>query len=86
MVSEANLLETCQSCHPAATEGFALFQPHADHNDREHYPYTYWSYHLMTALLLGTFSFFGLHTALWLVRLSLNAFRGEDGHATHQGD
>ena len=86
MVSEANLLETCQSCHPSATEGFALFQPHADHNDRENYPFAYWSYHLMTALLLGTFTFFGLHTALWLVRLSLNALRGEDPHATHEGD
>ena len=86
MVSEANLLETCRSCHPSATEGFTRFQPHADHNDRENYPFAYWSYHLMTALLLGTFSFFGLHTALWLVRLSLDALRGAGGHATHQGD
>jgi hypothetical protein len=86
MVNEANLMETCRSCHPAATEGFTRFQPHADHNDRENYPFAYWSYHLMTLLLLGTFTFFGLHTALWLVRLSLNALRGEGGHATHQGD
>ncbi|MDP2958275.1 MAG: cytochrome c3 family protein [Longimicrobiales bacterium] len=75
-VSEANLLATCQTCHETATAGFAKFQPHADHNDRERYPYVYWSYHLMTALLLGVFLVFGAHTALWLARLGVDALRG----------
>lgn len=77
MVSEANLLGTCQSCHPKATAGFALFQPHADHHDRENYPYVYWSYHIMTLLLLGTFTVFGIHTFLWVARLGVNALKGE---------
>lgn len=84
-VSEANLLGTCQSCHPDATAGFALFQPHADHSDRENYPYTYWAYHLMTALLIGTFTAFGIHTALWVVRLGIEAVRGDSGHAPTTG-
>ena len=75
-VSEANLRATCRTCHETATAGFAKFQPHADHNDRERYPYVYWSYHLMTVLLLGTFTVFGVHTALWLARLGVDALRG----------
>ena len=78
-VSEARLLGTCQTCHPSATAGFAEFQPHADHTDRERYPYVYWSYHLMTALLVGTFTLFGIHTVLWLGRLGIDALRGTPG-------
>jgi len=64
------LIETCGECHERASAGFVLFQPHADHNDRERYPGVYWTYHLMAALLVGVFGFFGLHTFLWLVRLA----------------
>ncbi len=85
-VNESNLLGTCASCHPAATAGFTQFQPHADHNDREKYPMVYWSYHLMTALLIGVFTVFGAHTALWLVRLGLDAVRGGSGHVSSDGD
>lgn len=82
-VSEARLLETCRTCHEDAGPAFALFEPHADHHDRERYPYAYWSYHLMTALLIGTFTFFGIHTLLWLARLSLDALKGNA--TTHHG-
>ncbi|MHB1194362.1 MAG: cytochrome c3 family protein [Longimicrobiales bacterium] len=82
-VHEANVLGTCQACHEGATPGFALFQPHADHNDRERYPFVYWSYHLMTALLVGTFSLFGIHTLLWVARLSIDAIRGGSPHSHH---
>jgi len=84
-VSEAKLLGTCQTCHATATAGFAEFQPHADHNDRERYPYVYWSYHLMTALLVGTFTLFGIHTVLWLARLGIDAVRGTS-HSSHSHD
>lgn len=83
-VSAENLLETCRTCHETATAGFALFQPHADHGDRERYPYVYWSYHLMTALLVGVFVVFGAHTALWLARLGFDALRG--GPSSHHRD
>lgn len=82
-IHEANLLATCQACHEGATAGFAQFQPHADHNDRERYPYVYWAYHLMTALLVGTFTLFGIHTVLWVTRLSIDAIRGTSSHSHH---
>lgn len=82
-VSEARLLETCRTCHEQATARFAMFQPHADHNDRARYPYAYWAYHLMTALLVGTFALFGIHTVLWLLRLGIDAIRGAPAHSHH---
>lgn len=87
LVHETNLLATCQTCHPEATAGFALFQPHADHHDRERYPYVYWSYRLMTFLLLSTFALFGAHTLLWVARLAIDAIRGtpHDAHHSHGG-
>jgi predicted CXXCH cytochrome family protein len=83
-VGDERLLETCQTCHPRANASFAAFAPHVDHHDRENYPYVYWSYRLMTGLLIGVFAVFGLHTFLWLGRLTL--FRGaDDGHGDGSG-
>ena len=84
-MGEVNLLATCQACHENATAGFTAFQPHADHHDRENYPYVYWSYRLMTMLLIGVFTVFGAHTLLWVVRLGLDARRGEGAHGTPGG-
>jgi hypothetical protein len=83
MVNPDHVLQTCQSCHQQATAGFALFQPHADHNDRDRYPYVYWSYHLMTLLLTGTFLLFGTHTVLWLARLTVDALKGTSHRGHH---
>jgi hypothetical protein len=85
-VSAENRLKTCQKCHTQATAGFALFQPHANPRDRAHYPFVYWAYHLMAALLIATFTLFGVHTLLWLARLGLDALRGTSGHADSAGD
>jgi hypothetical protein len=68
MVSKARVLSTCQQCHPNATEGFAQYDPHADKHDRERNPWLYWSARFMTWLLVGVFSFFGLHALLWFPR------------------
>jgi len=77
-VSEENLLATCQTCHPKAGVKFAQFAPHVDHGDRERYPEVYWTYLLMTGLLIGVFTFFGLHSILWLFRLTILAPRDTD--------
>ncbi|MBT8485906.1 MAG: hypothetical protein HKO59_09360, partial [Phycisphaerales bacterium] len=63
-------VETCQQCHPDGGENFAAYIAHADHTDRENYPALYWTFVVMTALVIGTFTFFGVHTALWLARSS----------------
>jgi nitrate/TMAO reductase-like tetraheme cytochrome c subunit len=71
-VHPANLVATCARCHPAANANFVAYRPHGDHRDRAKYPVLFWTWLLMTALMAGVFSFFGLHTALWLIRLALD--------------
>ena len=67
-LSPTNILATCQKCHPGATIGFTEFRPHANPLDKTNYPMLHVVFLAMTALLIGTFSFFGLHTLAWLVR------------------
>ncbi|MBI3994563.1 MAG: hypothetical protein HY349_01170 [Nitrospirae bacterium] len=76
MIHEANLVETCKKCHPAATIGFAKYDPHADPDDPGRNPVLYYVGWFMTLLLLGVFAFFGLHTALWALRSGLVRSRG----------
>ena len=78
-VHPANLVRTCARCHPRANWNFVQYRPHGDHRDRVRYPELFWAWAFMTALLVGVFGFFGLHTLLWLARLAtdrvLRAFR-----------
>jgi cytochrome b subunit of formate dehydrogenase len=67
-LSPANIVTTCRKCHPGANAQFALYLPHANHLDATNYPVLHWTFVFMTALLIGTFGFFGLHTILWVVR------------------
>ncbi len=64
-VNPENLPETCGACHPGSSIRFAQFLPHADHGDRENYPVLYYTWLLMTGLLVAVFSAFWLHTLLW---------------------
>ncbi|MBP1653900.1 MAG: doubled protein [Bacteroidetes bacterium] len=67
-LSHNNVVGTCQKCHPGATRKFAGYLSHATHHDPEKYPYLFWTFWGMTALLAGTFAISGLHTLLWLPR------------------
>jgi cytochrome b subunit of formate dehydrogenase len=67
-LSRTNILATCQKCHHGATLGFTQYDPHADPLDGKHYPLLHVVFMAMTGLLIGVFSFFGLHTLVWLVR------------------
>ena len=67
-LSPKNLLNTCRRCHEDAGPNFTGYMTHADHSDKEKFPRLYWTYVVMTLLLLGVFAFFGLHTILWFVR------------------
>jgi len=67
-LSHDNIVATCGECHPGSHRQFAGYLTHATHHDPDKYPalfYTFWG---MTALLVGTFGFFGLHTLAWLPR------------------
>jgi cytochrome b subunit of formate dehydrogenase len=67
-LSETNILATCQQCHPSATIGFTGYKPHANPMDRENYPVLNFVFLAMTGLLISVFTFFGLHTIIWLLR------------------
>ncbi len=68
MLSEQNILATCQKCHPGATRGFTKFYAHAEETNRAKYPVMFYTYLFMTALLIGVFAFFFTHTFLWAYR------------------
>ena len=68
-LSQTNILATCQQCHPTATAGFTEYKPHANPLDRKNYPLLHLVFLGMTGLLIGVFSFFGLHTLIWLARV-----------------
>jgi hypothetical protein len=67
-VNPANLVATCAQCHPAANENFARYDPHADPTDVNRSALLHYTWRFMIWLLVGTFSFFGVHTVLWGVR------------------
>jgi thiosulfate reductase cytochrome b subunit len=73
-----NRLETCQKCHEGATAGFITFYPHGDMHDREKYPQMWFAYTGMIGLLIGTFAFFWLHSALWFYREWKDRKQGKD--------
>jgi cytochrome b subunit of formate dehydrogenase len=68
-LSRRNILATCSSCHPGARERFTGYLTHATHHDADKWPFLFWSFWGMTALLVGTLTFAILHTAAWLWRL-----------------
>jgi cytochrome b subunit of formate dehydrogenase len=63
-----HVVATCQKCHPGATRRFAGYLTHATHHDPVKYPLLFWTFWLMTGLLVGTFFISGVHTLLWLPR------------------
>jgi cytochrome b subunit of formate dehydrogenase len=68
MMNVNNRLETCQTCHEGASKGFITFHPHGNMHDREKYPEMWFASMGMIGLLIGTFAFFWLHSALWFYR------------------
>ena len=67
-----NVVATCGQCHEGSHRQFAGYLTHATHHDRDRYPYLFWTFRGMTALLIGTLTFALLHTLAWLVRLWLS--------------
>ena len=78
MVHNGNRLKTCQTCHANATEGYVTFQPHGTTNNFAEYPQMWLASKGMIGLLLGTFAFFWLHSALWFYREYQDRKHGKD--------
>ncbi len=68
-VHPRNRVDTCGACHKGVNANFVMYKPHGDPRDRENNPELYWVWLFMTILLVGVFSFFGLHSLLWFLRL-----------------
>jgi cytochrome b subunit of formate dehydrogenase len=68
-LSHDNVVDTCATCHPGAHRKFAGYLTHATHHDPDKYPFLFYSFWFMTALLAGTMTFAILHTLAWLWRL-----------------
>ncbi|MBN2367200.1 MAG: cytochrome b/b6 domain-containing protein, partial [Calditrichaeota bacterium] len=62
------VVETCRKCHPDANRRFTGYLTHATHHDKAKYPVLHFTFWAMTSLLVGVFSFFGIHTLLWMPR------------------
>jgi len=73
-----NRLKTCQSCHENATEGYVTFQPHGNTHDVKKYPVMWFASKGMIGLLVSTFAFFWLHSALWFYREYQDRKNGKD--------
>jgi len=67
-LSKERILGTCRQCHAGVGPKFTAYQPHANPLDAAHYPLLHQVFLFMTALLIGVFAVFGLHTLFWLVR------------------
>ncbi len=77
-----NVVQTCQKCHEDANRRFTGYLTHATHHDKTKYPILHFTFWAMTSLLIGVFSFFGLHTLLWLPR-SYRQLRARQNKETH---
>ncbi len=67
-VHENNRLQTCQTCHEDADEGFVNFYPHGNTHDFDKYPGMWIASKFMIGLLAVVFAFFWSHAALWFYR------------------
>ncbi len=80
-----NVVETCGTCHAGSHRQFTGYLTHATHHDRGKYPWLFWSFWGMTALLVGTLVFSLLHTLAWLVRLWLTRDEWKAHKASRSG-
>ncbi len=69
MLGRDHIVDTCAQCHPAANEKFTGYLTHATHHDPDKYPWLFWSFWLMTGLLVSVLTFSLIHTGAWLFRL-----------------
>ncbi len=68
LVSQQNILDTCQKCHEDAGADFTHFRAHADMGDIERNPGMWWLGRFMVGIIILTLLFFYSHSMLWLWR------------------
>jgi predicted CXXCH cytochrome family protein len=78
-VGSANIVATCQKCHPDANKRFTGYLTHATHHNKEKYGILFYTFWAMTSLLIGVFLFFGIHLVLWFPR-SFKSLKEKEKH------
>lgn len=68
MVSQINLLKTCQECHKDANEDITQYRPHGNTAEFDKYPYMYMTGKLMITIVVIVLIFFYSHSMLWFYR------------------
>ena len=68
LISEENILKTCQKCHEEAGKDFTTFRAHADIGDFERNPGMWVLANIMIAIIVLTLIFFYTHSMLWFWR------------------
>ena len=79
-INKANLVATCGKCHAGANLSFVQYQPHANAHNRKLNPALYFVRLFMNILLIGTLTFFVIHTILWLIRARYNQIKEKGKH------
>ena len=64
-IHPGNLVRNCGRCHHGFNARFVEYKAHPNYHDRKNYQALFWTVVLMSGLLVGTFLFFWIHTALW---------------------
>ena len=72
-----NLVENCGRCHSGFHPRFVDYKAHPNYRDRTNYPSLFWTFVLMSGLLVFTFLFFWIHTFLWWRKTYWEAHRME---------
>ncbi len=84
-VSTTNVVSTCAKCHSQVTARIVSFNPHPMPEKKEEGAAVFYVYQFMKWLLLGVFSFFGLHTILWFQRSVVGWLRREEQRPSTEG-
>ncbi len=85
-LSRRNIVATCAKCHPGSQRRFAGYLTHATHHDPARYPALFYTFWAMTGLLVGTFTFFGAHTLIWIPRSFREMIKWRAASAVETGE
>ena len=78
-VNEANLIQTCGQCHGNVNANFVKYIPHVDFTDPEGPPQVFWTWLIMTTMLLSVLAVFVPHGLLWFQRTLVERLRHPRG-------
>jgi hypothetical protein len=81
-LSSKNILATCQTCHPSATQNFTTFLVHITATSPKSPAVVFWVSLFYIVLIGGVFAFGGVHTILYIYRGLKDGsyFRKKGGH------